>query len=94
MAKYDEALVLQMLFDDELVVCSAPSYEAKVGDLVKLASGNVGKVVHVVRDYDGEARSLAAHFTTIRTAEAIYHKSWSREKETQEPAKPEVAEGA
>lgn len=90
MAKYDEALVLQMLFDEELVVCSAPYGKAEVGDLVKLTSGSIGKVVHAVHDFDGEARSLAAHFTTIRTAETIYGKYWSREKEEKE----EVAEGA
>lgn len=92
MAKYDEALVLQMLCDEELVVCSAPYAKANVGDLVKLSGGSVGKVVHAINDFDGEARSLAAHFTTIRTAETIYGKYWNREPD--EPAKAaEVTDG-
>ena len=101
MAKYDDALVLRMVFDDEIVVCSAPYGKAEVGDLVRLSGGGVGEVKAVVNDFDGSARLIAAYFTTIRSVEMIFGKYWSREKaEAQKPVEqvaeecPGVAYGA
>lgn len=75
--KYNQALVVNV--DGNMVCAGAPAYKADVGDLVQISGGEIGQVMCVVNDWDGSARLLASAFTTIRTVETVWAKSWSKE---------------